>query len=290
LTDLEWQFLDAVLPPVIIPENFPDPTHARREIFNGIRYRETTGCQWRMMPHDLPPWQTVYTHFAKWRKDGTLARANDALRRLERCLTPKPTGTDSATASASREAETAEEDPATVSPEPVPANHRDPEPSVGIIDSQSVKGTSLSENGFDGGKKVNGRKRHVMVDVLGIVLAVVVTSANVQDRDGLTRLTHNLNQRFPKMKLILVDAIYNGEPIREAERKYGVRIEVREKDLALEGFCPIRQRWVVERTFGLLGWDRLLSRCYERLVESEEAWVYLSSIRRLLQRVVRRLA
>lgn len=159
--------------------------------------------------------------------------------------------------------------------------YRNPEPSLGVIDSQSVKGTPLSENGFDGNKKVNGRKRHILTDCLGSVLAVVITTANVQDRDGFTLLTDNFKTKFPNIKKVLVDAAYNGEPTRNFTKQTGIPVERPDKEKGTTGFVPIWKRWVVERTFGWFVWQRILSRCYDRLPESEEAWVYLASAARL---------
>ncbi len=251
VTDAEWELLDLAMPVIPIPPQFAGPKYPRREILNALRYRKRTGCPWRHLPHDLPRWDIVYYYHRCWTKHKVFEIANERLRRLERI----------------REG-------------------RNPEPTLGIIDSQSVKGTEMTQgSGYDGNKKVKGRKRHLLVDVLGIVLAVVATAASVQDRDGFTLLTQNFKSRFGTIKTILVDGIYNGDPIRHFERDSGVSVQVKEKPPGEPGFVPVVKRWAVERTFGWFTWDRVLSRCYDRLPRSEEAWIYLASASRLAHRL-----
>jgi putative transposase len=141
------------------------------------------------------------------------------------------------------------------------------------------------ETGFDGGKKIKGRKRHVLVDVLGIVLAVVVTGAHVQDRDGFVQVTSNLSTHLPTIEKILVDSIYNGEPIKQFETRTGVTVEITRPPAGATTFVVVAKRWVVERAFGWHNWDRILSKSYERLASNEAAWVLLASANRLVRRL-----
>jgi transposase len=288
---------------------------------DAIVYRLRNGCTWRALPHDFPPWTVVYFHFKSWRKSDAFKTLNTNLRRQLRAKTPKAsqpvgpveqsslfhsdiqTGPASATSASSSSRVTGtlanqsleslnlKNEPGstpegTLGDSTVEVEYRSPEPSVAVIDSQSVKGTPLTENGYDGNKKVNGRKRHIAVDVLGIILFVVVTTANVQDRDGFTLLTRDIREELPRVECILVDGVYNGTPIREfEERNQTIRVETRDKTPNQSGFVPIRQRWVVERTFGWLVWDRLLSKCVDRLPKSEESFTFLASARRCARKL-----
>ena len=220
-------------------------------MLNAILYRKRNGCVWRCLPHDLPPWELVYYHFKIWRGRRVFERINDELRRAER----------------EREG-------------------RKAEPSVGIVDSQSVRATEMGgARGFDAGKLVKGRKRHVLVDVLGILLAVVVTGANVQDRDGFALVTGGVSSHLPTLETILVDSAYNGDPIATFQKQSSVKVEITKRPEGSKGFVVVAKRWVVERAFGWLNRDRLLAKAYERLTESEVAWIQLASAGRLVRRL-----
>ena len=213
-----------------------------------------------MMPTDLPPWSTCYDYFYKWRNDGTWSRINDALRTRVR----RRAG-------------------------------RHESPSMGVIDSQSVKTTEQGgPHGIDAHKKVNGRKRHVMVDTMGMVMAAVVHSAGIQDRDGAKPVLEKLVGKFPRLEEILADAIYNGGIAEWAKELGGWIFElvIRPEGEARAGkakggkpFKVLKWRWIVERTFAWLGRYRRLSKDYERTEESSESWIYVAMTHLMLRRL-----
>jgi putative transposase len=254
LTRTQWKRLKRLLP-AAKPGGRPRSVDLR-EVLNGIFYILRGGCAWRMMPHDLPRWSTCYDYFRKWRNNGTWARINDALRTQIRHRAGKKKS-----------------------------------PSLGIIDSQSVKTTEQGgPRGKDPFKKVNGRKRHVVVDTLGMVLAAVVHSAGIQDRDGAKPVLAKLVGRFPRLKKILADGIYNGDIGAFAKELGGWLWElvVRDPDEPEEErkkFKPLKWRWIVERTFAWVGRNRRLSKDYEGSEESGESWIYLAMIHLMLRRL-----
>ena len=254
LTRTQWRRLKRLLP-AAKPGGRPRSVDLR-EVLNGIFYILRGGCAWRMMPHDFPPWSTCYDSFSKWRNDGTWAELNDALRTQVR--------------------------------------HRDgrkTSPSLGIIDSQSVKTTEQGgPHGKDAFKKVNGRKRHLVVDTLGMVVAAVVHSAGIQDRDGAKLVLKKMVGRFPRLTKILADGIYNGDIADWAKEMGGWILElvVRDPDEPEEErkkFKVLKWRWIVERTFAWLGRNRRMSKDYERTEESSESWIYVAMIHFMLRRL-----
>jgi transposase len=251
VTDGEWAELVDLIP---APRPGPKPwKYERREILNAILYRVKSGCQWRMLPKDFPPWSSVKHYFYTWRDDGTWERIHDALFTRTRV-----------------------------------AAGRNPEPSLGIADSQTIKSTAVGGlGGYDGGKKTKGRKRHVLVDILGLIVAVVVTAASVQDREVLGALLKTGCAQSSRLEKALVDSIYNGEPVAEAERATGVTVEVVTRTDAEPGFKVLPKRWIVERTFGWLQHQRLLTRCYEQTAASDEAWIRIAMIRLMTSRLAR---
>lgn len=206
-----------------------------------------------MLPKDFPPWQTVYGYFRDWTNDGTLQRLHDTLREQVRAK-----------------------------------EGRNAEPSAGIVDSQSVKGadTVPSESrGYDAGKKINGRKRHIVVDTIGLLLIVMVTAASVQDRAGGESILERLHRALRSVRHIFADGGYSGELVKLATRSWKIVVEIVKKPAEQIGFAVLPRRWVVERTFSWLMRWRRLARDYERLPETHEALVQVAMIGLMLNRL-----
>jgi putative transposase len=255
LTDAQWAILEPWIP-AARPGGRPRKTEMR-EVVNAIFYLSREGCSWRALPHDFGiPWKTVYNYFEAWTQDGTWDRFLDALRRRARR-----------------------------------AAGRDPDPRVGAIDSQSVKTAGGgAEVGTDGGKKVRGRKRHIAVDTMGLLLAVVVTAANVDDAKAAEQVFAQMpGVDFPRLEVVQADQRYHSPALdrwlRVHHRPY--RIWVVSRPPGERRFIPLKSRWVVERTLAWLGRYRRLSRDYEHTTESSEAVVKIAGIHHYLRRLCR---
>lgn len=255
MSDAEWAIIEPLLPPSKSGGfNGGRPPAPRRPVVDAILYLVRTGCSWRQLPADFPKWQTVYFLHATWVRDGTLDRVHDRLRDQLRVL-----------------------------------EGRDPEPTVGIIDSQSVRGATTvgwEDRGWDGGKKINGRKRHIVVDTLGLLLAVAVTAASVQDRDGGLDPVEIAAGEHPQLTKLFADGGYAGRFIDWVHDHTGVETEiVKRSDIA--GFVVLPKRWIVERTFGWLITNRRLAADYERNINNSEAITLWAMIGLMTRRIAR---
>lgn len=200
MTDAEWEIVRAYIPEPIYVPNLMEPKYLRRDIVDAIFYRERTGCQWRNLPHDFPPWKQVFEYYRKWRDSGAITELHDALRAQVRVQTPHADGTA-----------------------------RSESPTICILDSQSAKTSEQGEQytiGYDAGKKVKGRKRHLVVDALGLLLALRVTTASVQDRDAALPMFKQAKQDFPSLEVAFADGGYRGEVKLKIEEETKMRVVI----------------------------------------------------------------
>jgi putative transposase len=254
ITDDQWELIRPLLP-AAKPGGRPRSTDLRA-VINALFYTVVAGGAWRMMPKDYPPWQTVYDYFRDWRLDGTWQKIHDQFAQWVR----------------------------------VKDGH-DPTPSAASMDSQSVKTgiLGLKELGFDGGKKIKGHKRHLMVDTLGLVMMVVVTAANVSDQQGARLIFERLKawpHRVKRLVRIWVDGTYDGiDFMKWTMDTYRWILETVKRSDDVKGFVLLPKRWVIERTWGWLNWSRRLSKDYEVLTENSETFIYIAMIRILLRRL-----
>jgi putative transposase len=246
ITESQWQVI----------KNFVDADKRKRKysirkVVDALFYIAKTGVQWRMLPKDFAPWQSVYYYFRKWKNDGLIEEVHNTLTEKVRIMVGK-----------------------------------NPTPSIGIVDSQSVKACNLCEGdvGYDGGKKIKGRKRHIVVDTLGLLMIIVIHAANIHDSIGAKQVMQALKDKYlTGIKKIFADGGYIGELMDWIRLQFGWTLEIVKRN-DMHTFKVLPKRWIVERTFAWISFHRRLSKDYERLPDSGAAFVQLSMIRLMLNR------
>jgi Transposase and inactivated derivatives len=247
LTEKQWQFIEK-----IIECQKRKRKHELRDIMNAIIYLVKTGCQWRMLPNDFAPWNTVYFYYRKWKNEGIIEELHEVLRDYLRKKVGKKRS-----------------------------------PSVGIIDSRSIKTSHHSDctKGIDGGKKIKGRKQHIIVDTMGLLLGVTVHAANIHDSKGAIDVIEQLRLRFPRLTKIIADGGYRGELIDKVKSAFGWALEVVMRKDNSTKFSVLPKRWIVERTFAWLENYRRLAIDYEFCAKNSEAMIQIAMIKLMLNRI-----
>jgi putative transposase len=247
LTEKQWQVIEK-----IVDSKKRKRKHSLRNIMNAIFYLLNTGCQWRMLPNDFAPWNTVYFYYSKWKNEGLIEELNEILRNYIR----KKAG-------------------------------KERSPSVGIIDSRSVKTTRLGgrDRGLDGGKKVKGRRQHIITDTMCLLLAVIVHAANIHDSKSAFGVVEQLKYRFSRLVKIIADGGYRGELAEKIKLFFGWTLEIVLRSDAKKGFQILPKRWIVGRTFAWFESYRRLAKDYEFNTDTSETMIQLAMIKLMLNRI-----
>jgi transposase len=257
MTDAEWAIIEPMLPVPACetPAGGRPERYCRRQIVDAIRYLVDQGCKWRGLPRDFAPWRRVYGYFVKWEKSQVTEQVVDALRRRIRV-----------------------------------GEGRAEEPTAAVVDSQSVRGAPTvgrATRGFDAGKKINGRKRHIAVDTLGLLICVLALQAGVQDRDAARPLVILMRLVCPGIELVWADGGYAGKLVAWAKKHLGLTVQIVKRTADMTGFVVLPRRWVVERSFAWISNSRRTVRDYERLEETHEAMVRWAAITMMTRRATR---